>query len=81
MGASIPVPGKYPLYNIRPTIPTTPDELAAPDNWDFTGMNPSRATLYLWSNIGLKSNKVIVYENYSSFFKVARIMAYMFRVT
>jgi hypothetical protein len=80
-GAYIPVPKKYPKFQIRPVIPTTPDTLAAPDNWDFTGINPSRSTVYLWSNIGLKENKVIVYENYSSFFKVARIMAYMFRVT
>jgi hypothetical protein len=31
-------------------------------------MNPSTATLYLWSNIGLSTDKIIIYEHYSSFF-------------
>jgi hypothetical protein len=78
-GAAIPVPKKYPKFGPRPVIPSTPDHLAAPANWDFTGMNPTSSTLYLWSNIGLKANKVILYENYSSFFRVVRIAAYMFR--
>jgi hypothetical protein len=78
-GTQANIPTKYPKFNIKPFIPSTPESLAAPANWDFTGMNPSTATLYLWSNIGLATDKVIIYDHYSSFFRVARILAYMLR--
>jgi hypothetical protein len=42
-------------------------------------MNPSTSTVYLWTNIGLATERVFMYERYSSFFRVARILAYMYR--
>jgi hypothetical protein len=80
-GKAIPVPKKYPKYKIKMSIATTPEGLSTPKDWDFTGMNPTTSTLHLWSNIGLATERIFVYERYSSFFRVARILAYMYRAT
>jgi hypothetical protein len=80
-GKAILVPLKYPKFKIKPKIATTPEDLASPANWDFTGMNLTSSTVYIWTNIGLANNRVIMYERYSSFFKAARITAYVYRAS
>lgn len=79
-GKYIPPPTKYPKYVIKSKISTTPEDLAVPGNWDFTGMNPSSTTVLIWNNIFL-TNRVMIYEKYSSFFKMVRITAYLYRAT